>query len=249
MNPSDAAAPRLDLGDFTLGQMLRCGLDIRKATKMATGMEAAARAIVRHLYEATGANERGEPTCPLVRFYKTHPLEMLTADLRQHVEESSPVPLGSATPCLTLLATAGEEPDWNDRRRSEAHRAIPLASAEAVSEAPMISRLLEQFGVNLSTLLDENADESEGSEGRNYDIFYVADAAGSPYIPAQDFVRDHAIASVVGFGGVLRTGDMFAVILFSRTPVPVESAQRFKPVALDVRSALFRFTNEQVFDA
>jgi hypothetical protein len=49
------------------------------------------------------------------------------------------------------------------------------------------------------------------------------------------------------FGGLLRSGDLFAVIMFTRIRVPRESADRFKSVALDVKSVLFRFQQAEVF--
>src|SRR6202034_2239086 len=50
--------------------------------------------------------------------------------------------------CLTLLATAGEETEWNDRRLSVSHRAIPLPSVEVLRRSPMIAQLVEQLGVD-----------------------------------------------------------------------------------------------------
>ena len=57
---------------------------------------------------------------------------------------------------------------------------------------------------------------------------------------AQDeFVVPYGVTSVLGFGGLLRSGELFAVILFSRAPIPEASALRFRAIALDVRSALY----------
>ena len=52
---------------------------------------------------------------------------------------------------------------------------------------------------------------------------------------------------MIGFGGLLRTGDLFSVILFSRVRVDADSAERFRNVALDVKYALFSFRDDQVF--
>lgn len=50
--------------------------------------------------------------------------------------------------------------------------------------------------------------------GKTYGVFHVAEARESAYVPAQaDFVVPYGIRSVVGFGGPLATGDLFAVIL------------------------------------
>jgi hypothetical protein len=44
---------------------------------------------------------------------------------------------------------------------------------------------------------------------------------------------------VVGFGGLLRNGEMMATIIFSRAPISEETAARFRTLALDIRAALF----------
>ncbi len=73
-------------------------------------------------------------------------------------------------------------------------------------------------------------------------MFYVEEARGSPFIPAQaEFVERYQIESVVGFGGVLRSGELYAIILFSRDTIPARCAARFRTIALDVRSSLFAF--------
>jgi hypothetical protein len=53
---------------------------------------------------------------------------------------------------------------------------------------------------------------------------------------------------VLGFGGMLFTGDLFAVILFSTVHVPQSAAERFKTLALDVKSAFARFSEAKVFN-
>jgi hypothetical protein len=61
-------------------------------------------------------------------------------------------------------------------------------------------------------------------------------------------VERYGIRSVLGFGGSLPTGDLFAIILFSKVAIPEASADRFKTVALDVKSGFFKF-KEAVFAA
>ena len=150
--------------------------------------------------------------------------------------------------CLTLLATTGDQPAWNARRQSKGHQAIPLPSAERVRAAPMIMRLIQELGVDIESLVSASDPRSRGSDSRTYDVFHVEQAAGSPYIPAQrEFVEPHRIASVVGFGGLLRSGELFALILFSRDAIPARSAARFRTIALDVRSSLFAFDESRTW--
>jgi len=176
-----------------------------------------------------------------VRFYKTHPYDGLDAELQRFAT----VQLGGAPPradmrCLTLLASAGDQEAWNSRHTSRGHKAIPLPSADAVRRAPMVMRLIEDLGLDVESVIRGAARLAQTGDTRTYDVFHVEHAAGSPYIPAQaEFVQPYGIRSVVGFGGLLRSGEMFAVILFSRVAIPARSAERFRTIALDVRSALY----------
>jgi hypothetical protein len=61
-------------------------------------------------------------------------------------------------------------------------------------------------------------------------------------------VRRFGIISVVGFGGMLPSGDLFAVVLFSTVRVTPESADRFKSLALDVKTGFSRFSDANVFN-
>jgi hypothetical protein len=232
----------LDVTDFTVGAMLRAGIAVRRVARGTESLEEAADAIVRYLYDACATPSEGR-SCVMVRFYKTHPFGALEPALQRFAAEQ----LGDERPradlrCLTLLATAGDEPQWNSRQDSKGHQAIPLPSAERVRAAPMIMRLIEELGVDLESLVSANLARARGTETRTYDVFHVEYALGSPHIPAQaEFVRRYGIASVVGFGGLLRSGELFALILFSRDRIPAKSASRFRSIALDVRSSLFAF--------
>ena len=238
----------LDVTDFTVGAMLRAGIAVRRVGRGAESLEEAATAIVRYLYDAC-ITPAGERSCVMVRFYKTHSYGALEPALQRFAADQ----LGEERPtagmrCLTLLATVGDEPEWNSRHESKGHRAIPMPSAERVRAAPMIVRLIEQLGVDLESLVTSIPERARGTESRTYDVFHVEEALGSPYIPAQaGFVSRYGIASVVGFGGLLRSGELFAVILFSRHRIPARSASRFRSIALDVRSSLFSLDDKRVW--
>jgi len=149
--------------------------------------------------------------------------------------------------CLTLLASVGDLPEWNDRKTSRGHRAIPLPSADVVDSAPMIAQLIHQFGLDVNTLLKPSPELLIHLEQRTYNIFFVPEAAGSPCVPAQDFVAQHGIKSVLGFGGMLPMGDLFAVIMFTKVAIPTETVSMFKTLALGVKVAIIPFTKNRVF--
>ena len=249
MTPTPDFGP-LDVSDFTLGAMLRTGIALRRAVRDCRTLESAAGTIVRYFYDHCVDLRSGSRTCVLARFYATQRFDALEPGLQRYAAEAA----GMAAPppadmrCLTLLGTAGDEPAWNSRHRSRGHRVIPLPSAEIVRAAPMIARLIEDLGMDLESVVAGATTHATASEQRTYDVFHVEHALDSPVIPAQaEFVIPYGVRSVVGFGGVLRSGELFAVVLFSRAPISSASANRFRTIALDIRSALFTLDESSIW--
>jgi hypothetical protein len=238
-----------DLAHFTSSEMTRCGIAMRKFGDGAQSMEETANRIVRYLYEELGDQQTGERACALVRFYKTHAYGELPSELREFASGilGGDVP-PPATKCLTLLATAGERPEWNARHTSVGHQAIPLPSPELVARLPMIAQLIKQFGIEVQTLLAADPARMVDLTQQTFNVFYVPDAVGSPNIPAQaEFVIPSGIRSVLGFGGVLPSSNLFAIILFSKAPISRETAEMFKPLALNVKVAVLPFDDATIF--
>jgi hypothetical protein len=208
-----------------------------------------ARRLVRHFFEQL-LDARGARACVLVRFFKTLRFEDLDAGLRAFARRI----LGGAAPtpamkCLTLLATAGEQPAWNARQLSAGHQVIPLSSAEMLLRFPMTSQLIKQFGLEVATLLKPDPALLVDQEPKGYNVFHVADAAGSPFVPGQEeFVLRYGVRSVLGFGGLLPDGNLFVVILFARAYIPQETAELFKTLALSAKLAVLPFVVGTVFE-
>jgi hypothetical protein len=238
-----------DLSRFSLSDMTRCGVQLRKLGGDAASMEQVADRVVRLLYEELRTAPGGAHACALVRLFVTLPYTDLEEGQRESVDRvlGGP-PENPGMKCLTLLATAGDEPDWNSRQRSTGHKALPLSSEESVSRSPMIARLMQQLGVELATILAPDPGLVVDVSQHTFNVFHVAEAQGSPNIPAQrEFVLPHAVRSVLGFGGLLPPGELFATILFSKTPIPRQSADLFKTLALNVKVALLPFAGGRVF--
>lgn len=237
------------LRTFGLQEMLRCGLDLRRTAAPATTLEALAGEVVRYFYDLCRDADGGRE-CLLARFYKTHRYDGLPPDLqafaRGLLRGTPPAP---ETQCLTLLASAGDEPEWNARQQSRGHQAIPLTSAQMVEQAPMIAELIRSMGLDVRSVLAPNPELVRGLQGKTYNVFYVPEAEGSTCIPAQDFVRQYGVRSVLGFGGMLVTGEFYAVVLFTRVPISPESADRFRNVALDLKLAISSTRTEAIFSA
>lgn len=236
------------LARFSLADMIEIGAQARKLGQGTGSLEEAGGAVVRHLRQAL-VEEDGRSSCPLVRFYAT-----LTWDALEEGQRAFARNLlgGAEVPddlrCLVLLATEGDEPAWNDRRQSRGHQAIPLPSPEAVAGIPMIAQLIKQFGLEIESVLKPSPELLVDLEQHNFNVFHVEKALGSPYVPAQeDFVVPHGIESVLGFGGMFPTGNLFAVIAFSRVPVSDDVADMFKTLALGVKKAVLPHDGGRVF--
>ena len=228
------------LGSFGFNDVMSCRNRIRRLFEgdVRSMTEAAERA-VRFFHDEL-VDDEGVPACPLVRFFKTHLYSDLSPELQAETRRLEPAAdsMSDRLRCLTLLATRGLEPDWNAPERSRGHRVIPLTSVEVVEQAPMISQLITEMGLDIGSVVKPSR-ALLLEKDINYNVFHVERAPGSPYIVAQDeFVKPYGIASVLGFGGLLSSGDMFAVILFSRVPISRDVADNFRIVGLNLKLAI-----------
>ena len=242
----EVSMPRLDA--FQLSDMTRLGVAIRGVAPDARCMEDVAIQLV-HLLRRELLDEKGAPVCPLVRLYRTLRYDELTDDLRAFgAGLIKGHRLHPETRCLTLLGTAGERQEWSSRETSVGHRVIPLPSAEVVASAPMVAQLLVQLGLEVSTVLSPNPAVVLEMEQRSYNVFFVENAVGSPHIPAQDqFVLPYRIRSVLGFGGLLPSGDVFAILMFTRATIPRSTADIFRNAAMNTKMALLPFSDGPIF--
>lgn len=213
-------------------------------------IEAAAAAAVR-LFRDGITDQNGAPICALARIYKTHPYAALDAGLQEFARTVDPSADTIADlRCLVLLATAGDEPEWNSRHTSKQHKAIPLSSESAVAGAPMILQLLVQLGVDVARVVRPGTGLLLDNSERAHNVFYVPRAEGSPSIPAQQqFVAPYGIQSVIGFGGIVSSGDLFAAILFVTVEIQPEVADLFKVIGLNFKLAMLSVMDRPLFSA
>jgi hypothetical protein len=230
-----------NLPGFGVSDLETCAKALRDLQHGASSMEEVGGRLVSCLYEGL-RDGRGERAVVLARLYKTHPFRGLDPDLQRFAEHTAGGPVAPTTPCLTLLATVGDRPEWCDRRASALHRAIPLTSPEAVANLPMVSKLFDDLGIEIGEVLRGPVEDDLARHHRNYNVFYVPEAAASPWVPAKAFVSDHGIRSVVGMGGVLPSGEMFALMLFTRVHVPPQVADLFRSLSMAVKAAVVPFT-------
>jgi two-component system, NtrC family, sensor kinase len=237
------------LTTFSLSDIVRCGATIRALGEGARSMEDVSSAIVQQLFQSCRDPKTGEPEIALARVFKTHAFGDLPPELQEAASRMSASPLSDFTKCLVLLGSCGTQLDWNSRHDSTGHKAIPLVSEESVSRIPMIAQLVRQLGLDLASVVQPSCDLLMEFDERNYNIFYVPHALDSPFVPAQEkFVKAHGIQSVIGFGGMLPTGNLFSVILFARAEVQSKTADAFRTVALCVKTAILPYEDRRVFN-
>jgi hypothetical protein len=240
-----------ELSRFGFKDMMECRGRIRDLfSDDPPTLEDAAERAVEYL-RSQFVDSDGAPACALVRFFKTHPYHDLPADLRGVVDAAAPE--ASANPdlrCLTLIATRGDEEAWNSRLTSRGHRAIPLVSVEMVQQAPMIAQLITQLGLPIANVVRPSRALLLDQEQTAHNVFYVPRAIGSPHIVAQEeFVLRYGIQSVLGFGGLLASGDLFAAIMFSKVPISPDVADQFRVVGLNLKIAILPFARKPLFRA
>lgn len=238
-----------DLANLPLSAMTQLGIALRKIGADARSMEDVAERVVQFLHDELRDAATGARSCVLVRFYFTTRFSNLNEDLRAFGSRlMRGVELKPETRCLTLLATAGEKPEWNSRKNSQGHKTIPLPSKEVIHAFPMVSRLLSQLGLDLGVVLAPSPELVLELEQRGYNVFFVPEAVDSPFIPAQqNFAIPHKVRSVLGFGGLLPSGDVYAVLLFAKVKISKDTADTFRNAAMNLKLALSPLLQRPIF--
>lgn len=199
-----------------------------------------------NLRDANGGRE-----CVLVRCFQISAYAQLPLDYQYAADRLlALMPSQPDMRCLALLATRGVKTTWNDVATSLEHQAIPLPSVEVVRRAPMIARLLEDFGLSAEQVVKapESSDFLLESSTKSFNVFHIPEARGSAFIPAQEaFVLPYGVRSVLGMGGLLPNGELFALLLFSVVHISRETAELFQELAGFVRDALAVHDASRVF--
>ncbi len=129
--------------------------------------------------------------------------------------------INANTPILSLAGTAGQNPAWWERRKSQGHVGIPLCSAGFIDAIPMMSRLLQELGLNMAWFDKQDLSIAKKSLTGLNGLFYVANASddtdskGRKIIPAQDFVSSYGIHTVYGMGTTYISGAFAVSIIFT----------------------------------
>jgi hypothetical protein len=189
------------------------------------------------------------PSIVLARVFATVPHARLPLpESTSAASAAGSISLFPTTEVLTLFGTAGSRPEWNARRRSRAHLALPLLNRGQIDETPMISRLLSDLRFRLETDTSDAAPFVTRAFANANGLFYVSDAAttlddkGRRVVPAADFVSEHRIGTVFGFGGSYVVQPMFvSTILFTQERISKQTAMHFLQLSSTFKGATSRF--------
>jgi len=238
-----------DLTNFSLQDMSKIGDDLQQLELKARNIDELSDMMVQYFFDNLVDTQTGEKSSVLVRLFMTYPYSSLDTELRQSVDKMlSAQPVQQDMKCLILSATAGVEPEWNSTANSKDHRVLPIQSEDMLKKNIMVHQFIQQMGIGISNVLNPDPKQSSALEGRVFNVYHIPDAIGNPYIPAQDeFVIPYGIKSAMGIGGMLPTGNLFALLIFSKTRIPRDTANLFKNIALNVRMAVLPFVNEKIF--
>lgn len=213
-------------------------------------LEEAAQRYMSVLYEAFSES------IVLARFFATvafgklpEPNKVFVSNLAQSARISELI--NDDTLVLSLLGSRGSDPEWNDRRKSQGHVGIPLASSDFIDRIPMMSRLLKQLGAGIDWI-DSNDTELVARTFENLSgVFHVQEAEtevdnqGRKIIAAQDFVESEGIKTVFGIGGAyMGTSLFFTTIIFLREVLEKEDASRFMFQANKFKAATLDLVDE-----
>lgn len=202
-----------------------------------------------------------EESIALARIFATVPYGQLPEENKKIVgglarDKGVSELLNDNTLVLSLLGTSGDNPDWNNRKSSQGHVGIPLVSANFIEAIPMMSRLLKQLGLGLDWIGSADTSVVKHTIGSMSGVFYVADASqevdryGRKVIAAQDFVAQHGIKSVFGFGGGYLTGaSTFSVTtIFMRESVSESQARLFASAMAFFKTVTGPLVSKKMFD-
>ena len=239
-----------DLTKFSLQDMSEVGDALQQLELKAKNIDELSDMMVQYFFDNLVDTQTGEKSSVLVRFFMTYPYSSLDTELRQKSDKMLGGQLvDQDMKCLKLLATAGVHPEWNLTIDSKGHQVIPLQNEEMVKKFfYMIYEFIDQMGMDISNVLNPDTKLSSELEERIFNVYHVPEALGNPHIPAQEeFVVPFGVKSLMGFGGMLPTGNLFILLIFSKTKIPRNTASLFKNIALNVRMAVLPFVNEKIF--
>lgn len=196
--------------------------------------EEAAQIVVNTIYDEF-RQSNGDPLFALVRIFRFGEGKDLSNELKARAATDSRF-------WLSLMGTTGIEANWRDRKLSQGHRVIPADSAVT----PMLQQAFSQIGLAFGEQVSAGGLQIHSAGTPTAGYFFVPEALGSQYIPAQDdFVKPYGIQSVIGIGSTLLNNSSCMCICFSTAPISAADAEKFAAITPYVATLLSIFNKPE----
>ena len=188
----------------------------------------------------------GSSPFALVRIFKSCSYQELPDDVQSYIQNKvTTESIASQSRYLTLLGTWGDLEAWCDRKKSGNHIAFPMDDPQFSHKYPMIAALLTQICEHSLCEENEGTDFFKNDQHKNYGFYCIEDAGDETSIPEQtNFVNTHSIKSVVGFGGKFSSGNVYAIIIFSKEAIRKNTAKSFLAINPAIKQIMLPFEIE-----
>src|SRR3954453_5693411 len=221
---------------FSVDDLVELSREVRSLGEGAGSMAEVAQRLVDGLFDAF-RTEAGQHALLSARLYKSHRFGELPPDLKQYTLDRGEQPADRQT-CLVLLAAA-DAPEIARAAAESDDRVQPLTE-EGLARQPLMRHLLEGLGVEVASVLDPDRAAESRLHTRDLDVFHVPDRAMAEGVDeeARERVQELGLSSMAVTGGVLLSGELFMVALFTRVEISDYVAQLMRSLGLAIKAAL-----------
>ena len=232
-------------GSYPLADLVNLRAELKDLTSECPTLRDAGQICVDRLHQEFAES------LALIRLFATVPFAFLPEReqafaRRLATERRVQSQLTEDTIVLTLLASRGSMPEWNDPGRSRHHLAVPILSASFIQTIPLVSRVLAETGIGVPWLEKQSTLIMLKTVGQMAQLIYVEDARtartsdGFHVIPSQDFVQAHDIRTVLALGGSYLNGTAMALLLFTSEDFTEAQAAKFAPLVNTIKSTTMK---------
>lgn len=227
------------LDQFSVDDLVACGRVVREIAVGVPDMTAAADLIAGYLMD-TLTTADGGPACGVLHLHRTQAFRTLPSRLQALGREAAPdvedntvclVHLGSRESVPTLPKTAS---DW-----------VRPFTPNEITAQPIILRLLAALGVDLETIKDPARVLAQRMQHHSLNVYLEHDLASGELIPdgdARSAIASSGLRSLVALGGILPSGDLLVVSLFSIVHVDEHVADLLRSLGTSIKAALIPYT-------
>ncbi|MCR4292258.1 MAG: PAS domain S-box protein [Candidatus Kuenenia sp.] len=235
----------INLGQLSATEIKRFSKNIKDKCSVHASMEESVLEATKLFYHSfvTG---NGSSSFALVRIFKSCSYQELPDDVQSYIKNKATAEsIASQSRYLTLLGTWGDLEAWCDRKKSGNHIAFPMDDPQLSHKYPMIAALLTQIGEHPFCEVNAGVDFLKNDQHKNYGLYYIEDAGDVTSIQDQtNFVNTHSIKSVLGFGGKFTSGNVYAIIIFSKELIRKNTAKSFLAINPVVKQIMLPFEIE-----